>query len=171
MNFSTRASDSVCPSACRPPGAASPDARRRRRRRAALCGGSTRLSTKNGYYQNLGIAVTWPRRRPRAAIDREARAATASLGARTSTTTRVPDASVACSSSARSKSAFITTTRGRRLLPDPEYVLRLVQQDERARSRPLLLVVTSDGTVREDAGERARLRALRGPAACTKCAV
>ena len=131
---------------------------------------TTRLVLIYGYYQILGIADTSLRRRPRASIDREARAATASLGARTSTTTRVPDASVAWSSSARSKSAFITTTRGRRLLPEPQYVLRLVQQDERARSRLLLLVVTRTGTAREDAGERARLRALRGPAACTKCA-
>ena len=143
-------------------------------RQCGYCTGlpqGTRTVLKSIYYQIQEIPDTWPRRRPRAAIDREARAATASLGTRTSTTTRVPDASVACSSSARSKSALITTTRGRRLPPEPQYVLRLVQQDQRARSRPLLLVVTRTGTVREDAGERARLRALRGPAACTKCAV
>ena len=43
--------------------------------------------------------------------------------------------------------------------------LVVVQQDVRARSRPLLLVVTTAWTARKKAVESARLRARRGPVA------
>ena len=54
----------------------------------------------------------------------------------------------------------------RQLLPQliPS-ALVVVQQDGRARSRPLLLVVTTAWTARKKAVESARLRARRGPVA------